>query len=131
MDEAADAAEFSAFHALNLEFHDFIVEATGNGRLIKTNRALVKEFQLFRTKRLDQREALIESNFEHRAIVEALRERDRLKCYDVSFQHVANGKRRMLSALDNPEYNAASEGLSRARAPRQKRRTISSKREKA
>jgi DNA-binding GntR family transcriptional regulator len=130
MDKAANATDFATFHSLNLEFHDFIVNATGNGRLIKTNRALVKEFQLFRTKRLDQREALIESNREHRAIIDALKKRDSLKCYDVSFQHVANGKQRMLNALDGLEHKP-SDVAQGTKAPTRQRRTESAKRKRA
>jgi DNA-binding GntR family transcriptional regulator len=101
MDRAAEAGDFSAFYLLNLEFHEFIVEATGNGRLIKMYRGLVKEFQLFRTHGLVQQGALVASNKEHRAIVDVLAKRDGGAAYDASFQHVANGKERMLKALDD------------------------------
>jgi DNA-binding GntR family transcriptional regulator len=101
MDGAANAADFSAFYPLNLEFHDVIVEATGNGRLMKTYRGLVKEFHLFRSHGLVQQGALMASNEEHRAIVDALKKNDAAACYAVSFHHVANGKQRMLTALDN------------------------------
>jgi DNA-binding GntR family transcriptional regulator len=99
MERAANDGDAANFHGLNLEFHDVIVDSSTNSRLIKMNRALVKEFQLFRTKRLEQRQALMESNKEHRAIIEALKKRDGRKAFDVSFQHVANGKKRMLAAL--------------------------------
>lgn len=100
MDRAARAADFAAFYLLNLELHDVIVEATGNSRLIKSYRSLVKEFQLFRTHGLVQQEALMDSSVEHRAIVEALTARDAQASYDASYRHVANGKQRMLIAFD-------------------------------
>jgi DNA-binding GntR family transcriptional regulator len=105
MDRAASAADFSAFYPLNVQFHDVIVEATGNNRLIKMYRGLVKEFHLFRTHGLVQQGALITSNKEHRAIVKSLEKRDAAECYRVSFQHVANGKQRMLTALDKLAAN--------------------------
>jgi DNA-binding GntR family transcriptional regulator len=55
MDKAAEAGDFRTFYPINLEFHDVILQLTGNGRLIKSYRALVKEFQLFRTHGLVER----------------------------------------------------------------------------
>ena len=103
MDRAAEAADHSAFYPLNLEFHDAIVEATGNNRLIKMYRGLVKEAHLFRTHGLVSQGAMVASNREHRAIIEALRKRNSRECYDASFQHVVNGKQRMLAALEKIE----------------------------
>jgi DNA-binding GntR family transcriptional regulator len=100
MEQAAEAEDFGKFYPLNLEFHDYIVRSTGNGRLTKMYRGLVKEFHLFRSHGLVQRDALLASNREHREIVEALKARDPQVSYDVSFRHVANGKRRMLMALE-------------------------------
>jgi DNA-binding GntR family transcriptional regulator len=106
MEQAAQAEDFAAFYALNLEFHDRIVQFTGNGRLLKSYRGLVKEFHLFRSHGLVQRAALMTSNIEHRAILDALRQRDARASYETSFEHVAKGKDRMLLALDD----LASEG---------------------
>ena len=101
MDRAAEAADFDIFYPINLEFHDTIVQATGNSRLVRVYRGLVKEFHLFRRHGLVVQDALIASNREHRGIVAALRRHDARGCYELSFQHVANGKQRMLSALDS------------------------------
>ncbi|RXZ36685.1 FCD domain-containing protein [Oxalobacteraceae bacterium CAVE-383] len=100
METAAEKADFARFYPLNVEFHDFIVRSTENGRLIKMYRALVKEFHLFRTHGLVQRSALLESNREHREIVEALKARDVATSYEASFRHVGQGKERMLFALN-------------------------------
>ena len=101
MERSAENADFARFYPVNLEFHDFIVRSTGNARLIKLYRGLVKEFHLFRTHGLVQRDSLLESNREHRDIVAALRAGDPMKSYQVSARHVGNGKSRMLSALDD------------------------------
>ena len=101
MEQAAESADFQRFYPINLEFHDFIVRATGNGRLIKLYRGLVKEFHLFRTHGVMQRPSLLESNDEHREIVAALKAKDASLAYLVSARHVGNGKARMLSALDD------------------------------
>jgi DNA-binding GntR family transcriptional regulator len=101
MEQAAENADFAKFYPINLEFHDYIVRATGNARLIKLYRGLVKEFHLFRTHGLVQRHALLDSNQEHREIVAALEAKDGTRSYDVSARHVGNGKERMLRALDS------------------------------
>jgi DNA-binding GntR family transcriptional regulator len=100
MEIAAENADFTKFYPLNVEFHDFIVRSTGNGRLVKMYRALVKEFHLFRTHGLVQRSALLESNCEHREILDALKAQNAQASYDASFRHVGLGKERMLFALN-------------------------------
>ncbi len=100
MEQAADAGDFPSFYPINLEFHDVILQLTGNSRLIKSYRSLVKEFQLFRTHGLVQGDALKESNHEHRAILAALEQRDAGAAYQASFQHVQHGKQRMFAAFD-------------------------------
>ncbi len=100
MDKAAEAGDFRTFYPINLEFHDVILQLTGNGRLIKSYRALVKEFQLFRTHGLVQSDALRESNQEHHAILAALERRDAAGAYEASFGHVQHGKQRMFAAFD-------------------------------
>jgi DNA-binding GntR family transcriptional regulator len=100
MEQAAESEDFQRFYPINLEFHDYIVRATGNARLIKLYRGLVKEFHLFRTHGLVQRASLLESNREHREIFAALKAKDGLQAYLFSARHVGNGKERMLSALD-------------------------------
>jgi DNA-binding GntR family transcriptional regulator len=101
MGEAAENADFARFYPINLEFHDCIVRATGNARLMKLYRGLVKEFHLFRTHGLVQRDSLLASNQEHRDILAALKLGDGLKAYQASAHHVGNGKERMLRALDD------------------------------
>lgn len=106
MDRAAAAGDFQSFYHANLEFHDLIVASTGNSRLIKLYRGLVKEFHLFRAHGLVQADAQRTSNDEHRAILAALEARDADAAYETSFRHVINGKARMLTALDNLHAHA-------------------------
>jgi DNA-binding GntR family transcriptional regulator len=100
MEESALTGDFRSFYPVNLEFHDIILELTGNSRLIKSYRALIKEFQLFRTHGLVQPNALRESNQEHREILDALERRDSAAAYSTSFRHVQHGKQRMFAAFD-------------------------------
>lgn len=118
MDKSAEAGDFRSFYPVNLQFHDIILQLTGNSRLIKGYRALVKEFQLFRTHGLVLSDALRESNQEHHAILAALEQRDSAAAYDASFRHVQHGKQRMFAAFDKLTQAGASprvdEGLQRA-----------------
>ncbi|WP_206954501.1 GntR family transcriptional regulator [Trinickia acidisoli] len=100
MQDAAEKGDFSRFDPLNLEFHDYIVRSTGNSRLLKQYRAFVKEFHLFRVHGMVQRGALLESNEEHREIVNTLKSHDSRRSYETSFTHVSKGKERMLLSLD-------------------------------
>jgi DNA-binding GntR family transcriptional regulator len=107
MQDAAEKGDFSRFDPLNLEFHDYIVRSTGNSRLIKLYRGFVKEFHLFRVHGLVQRGALLQSNEEHREIVNALKAQDANLSYETSFSHVSKGKERMLMALDGMTKSGA------------------------
>jgi DNA-binding GntR family transcriptional regulator len=100
MEQAATADDHQGFNPLNLEFHEAMVEMTGNSRLLKTYRDLVKEFHLFRSHGLVQQGSLTSSNAEHRRMLEALAAGDPEGAYRAGSQHVANGKQRMMKALD-------------------------------
>lgn len=101
MEQAAQSGDFDTFHALNLGFHDAIVRATANSRVIKLYSSLVKEFHLLRTHGSTQSPALTESNREHREIVAALKAGDSRRSYEASFQHVNRGKQHMLLTFDD------------------------------
>ena len=117
MDKAAEAGDFRSFYPVNLEFHDVILQLTGNSRLIKSYRALVKEFQLFRTHGLVQSDALRESNQEHHAILAALEQRDAGAAYAASFRHVQHGKQRMFAAFDKLTEASGTRGTEPSHRP--------------
>ena len=119
MDSAAKGEDFTRFSKLNLDFHDCIVSATGNSRLLKIYRSLVKEFSLFRVHALVQRDGLMQSNQEHRRIVRALKSHDPVACFEASFEHVQHGKQRMLQAVQGwkrPGGEGARKPSARSRA---------------
>ena len=100
MEKAARAEDMRRFGKVNTEFHDCIVRSTGNTRLTKLYRGLVKEFQLFRVHAVVQKGSLLASNKEHREIVRALKAGDTSLSYRISSGHVEHGKQRMLAALE-------------------------------
>jgi hypothetical protein len=60
------------YHALNLAFHDRIVDFVGNRKLIDLYRRLVKELSLFRRANLADGQQIPVSVQEHRAILKAI-----------------------------------------------------------
>jgi len=100
--EQMDAAAISLddYYPLNLQFHDLMVEFTGNERLIAAYRQLVKELHLFRARGLVQGGGLAVSNAEHRDMVAAIRARDPARAFEVAYRHVEFGKARMVAALE-------------------------------
>lgn len=100
MEQAAGAEDARRFGEVNTAFHDCIVRSTGNGRLTRLYRGLVKEFQLFRVHAIVQQGSLAASNQEHREIVLALKAGDAGLSHRISSGHVEHGKRRMLAALE-------------------------------
>jgi phosphonate utilization transcriptional regulator len=72
MEQALKAKDARAYHLLNLQFHDRLVELAGNRKLTAIYRKLIKELSLFR--RLDPTEGALmpPSAGEHRQIVKAI-----------------------------------------------------------
>jgi phosphonate utilization transcriptional regulator len=72
MEKAASAADIDAYYRANVEFHDRLVELTGNSKLLVTYRRLVNELSLFRRATLAQAGTLPVSTREHRDIVDRI-----------------------------------------------------------
>ncbi|APX91548.1 hypothetical protein BWR19_00470 [Halomonas sp. 1513] len=96
MEEAARANDFDRYYAPNLTFHDFLVSATGNRRLITTYHDLVRQLHLFRSRGLVSGDGMLDSNREHREIVTALEARDALRSLEAMTGHVEAGQLRAL-----------------------------------
>ncbi len=98
MDEAARARDFDAYYPLNLSFHRYIIEATGNPVLANHYLDLVKQMHLFRARSLGPGGGLSVSNAEHREMVEAVARRDPAAAREAFAHHVIRAKRRLLAA---------------------------------
>lgn len=95
MDEATAAHDLRRYHALNLRFHDLLVEFAGNARLAEAYRLLTKELLLFRLRGLQDGGGFAVSNTEHRAVLEAVAARDRDRAGRLLRQHAARSRARM------------------------------------
>jgi DNA-binding GntR family transcriptional regulator len=98
MDGLAEKESLDDYYPVNLKFHQLILNASGNKRLLSDYAALIKELHLFRARGLLHGGGLHRSNLEHREIVAALHAHDPDLAFRAAFQHVQNGKERMLHA---------------------------------
>jgi phosphonate utilization transcriptional regulator len=101
--EAATAGEdLKRYHALNLSFHDLLVEYAGNERLSETYRLLTKELLLFRLRGLQDGGGFAVSSAEHKAILKAIAARDPERAGRLLRRHATDSRARMhkAAALD-------------------------------
>jgi phosphonate utilization transcriptional regulator len=96
MEQAARADDADAYHLLNLEFHDQVVEYAGNRKMSSIYRKLVKELALARRRNLSDEQALPHSAAEHRQIVKAIASGDPDAAGRALFEHAEASKQRML-----------------------------------
>ena len=99
MEEAAGVQAVAAYHALNLKFHDMLVECAGNARLTESYRVLTKALLLFRLRGLQDGGGITVSNTEHRAVVEAFESRDAKRAGLLLRRHAAQSRARMHKAV--------------------------------
>ncbi len=99
METAARAGDFESYYPLNLEFHQTIVQSTGNAALLAEYQRFVKKMHLFRAKSLVQGGGLAVSNREHREMVDALASGDVERAHAAHWRHVERAKARMLAAV--------------------------------
>ena len=72
MEQAVAAQDAQRYHLLNLQFHDRLVEMTGNRKLTAIYRKLIKELSLFRRLNLADGWLMPASASEHQHIVQAI-----------------------------------------------------------
>lgn len=97
MEQAAKRNKPDAYHLLNLEFHDRMIEFTGNRKMAAIYRKLVKELSLARWRNLAQHQVLPHSAAEHREILKAIVAGDAENAGRLLYQHAMESKQRMLS----------------------------------
>jgi phosphonate utilization transcriptional regulator len=98
MDEATATQDIKSYHALNLKFHDMLVDFAGNARLTESYRQLTKGLLLFRLRGLQDGGGFAVSNNEHKAVVEAVAARDCARAGHLLRQHAVESRARMHKA---------------------------------
>ena len=96
MEKAVKAGDADAYHLLNLEFHDALVEFAGNRKLTSLYRRLINELSLFRRLNLAEARVLPLSVADHRAIVKAIASGDADAAGRAMRDHVLGSKERTL-----------------------------------
>ena len=107
MDRAAQARDFDAYYPLNLAFHRYVIESTGNPVLAGHYLDLVKQMHLFRARSLGPGGGLAVSNAEHREMVEAVARRNPEAARQAFANHVIRAKQRLLAAEKKDSAGAA------------------------
>ncbi len=96
MEQAVKSDDADAYHRLNLEFHDRLVEFAGNRKMAALYRKLVKELALFRRRNLADSGVLPHSAAEHRAILKTIAAGDAELAGRAMYDHVMESKLRAL-----------------------------------
>jgi len=99
MDSAAKRADIDSYYPLNLEFHDTLLNLTGNQTLRLLYRSLVKHLHLFRRKGLLGEGSMRISNEEHRLVVAAVERQDPVGAGLTMRTHVLSAKQRLIAAV--------------------------------
>jgi phosphonate utilization transcriptional regulator len=96
--KVAGRRDINGYHALNLRFHDLLLEYAGNSRLTESYRPLTKALLLFRLRGLQDGGGFAVSNTEHSAVVQALAARDGARAGRLLRRHAALSRARMHKA---------------------------------
>ncbi len=105
MADAIKANGLEAYYPLNLEFHKALMEGAGNPRLAAIYSGMDKELHLFRRHSLESIPELMESNTEHRAIVDALSAANAEQAGLAMKQHILGGRRRLLRSIGQTDHH--------------------------
>lgn len=98
MDGATRMQDIKSYHALNLKFHDMLVDFAGNARLNESYRLLTKGLLLFRLRGLQDGGGFAVSNTEHKAVVQAIAARDCARAGRLLRRHASESRARMHKA---------------------------------
>ncbi|MBK9441462.1 MAG: phosphonate utilization associated transcriptional regulator [Comamonadaceae bacterium] len=114
MTHAVSQKNIDVYYQLNLQFHDRLVELTGNRRLLAIYRKLIKELTLFRQLNLRDAGVLPLSEQGHRQIVNAIASGNAESAGRAMADHVGGSKQRM---LDNKQRMASGQALASSVRP--------------
>ncbi|MDP2399515.1 MAG: FCD domain-containing protein [Burkholderiales bacterium] len=100
METACAADKTSAYHELNVVFHERMVEMTGNRKLLEIYRRLLGELSLYRSHSLGQPGAMQRSINEHRGFLESFRRGDSDAAGKAMRDHILASGERMQQACE-------------------------------
>jgi phosphonate utilization transcriptional regulator len=108
MHAAGRTRDVDAYFPLNIEFHELLAQAAGNGALLDNYRRVVNQLNLFRRETLARNaEHIPVSTRDHEAIVEAVARGDGAEAERLLFEHVIDSRERLHAALRSPRAGDA------------------------
>jgi phosphonate utilization transcriptional regulator len=111
MDRTTAGMDVKHYHALNLRFHDMLVEFAGNARLLESYRLLTKGLLLFRLRGLQDGGGFAVSNTEHKSVVAAIAARDGATAGRLLRRHAVESRARMHKAADTSPVSMSPSSL--------------------
>ncbi len=100
MEAACAAGDATAYHELNVVFHERMVEMTGNRKLLEIYRRLLNELALYRRHSLGQPGAMQRSVAEHRSFLKSIRRGDGDAAGKAMRDHILASSERMQQARE-------------------------------
>jgi DNA-binding GntR family transcriptional regulator len=97
--EAASKGEMARYFALNLDFHDRMIQMTNNATLLEFYRLVIGRMHLMRRHNFSVAVGVESSNAEHREILAALKTRDPIIAGVAMRDHVMKAYHRLTSLL--------------------------------
>lgn len=101
MEQAAAAGDGSAYFALNISFHEHVVACSRNSQVEKVYLTQTRKLQLTRRRAFDHAGTMLESNAEHRLILDAILAGDHILARDRAEAHSRTGRSRFLKAIEH------------------------------
>ncbi len=97
--EGSDRRDINAIVETDANFHDIIYRACRNDRLVQIITHLKEQIQRFRTTSLSQPGRSRDALSEHRAIVEAISDRNAEQARALAREHIENAEQSLLNAM--------------------------------
>ncbi|CAH1660955.1 FCD domain-containing protein [Chelatococcus asaccharovorans] len=101
MKEAASKRSMKEYADLNVRFHQFIVDASGNGKLKEIYDGIIMTLTMYRNTTLVRGNSLEVSLMEHSRIVNAICSGDPVEARQAMIDHVESSQRRMHATQDD------------------------------
>jgi len=108
MENLLKAGDSIAYSEVDLKFHDTIVNASRNSRLIKMRKNISDQAQRYRISSLRITKRLKESYREHQKILNAFKAKDAKKADSLSQKHIQNALNNILKKVIEKENNGPS-----------------------
>lgn len=97
LDDTAARGDMTLYFSLNIDFHDRIVEMTGNATMLEFYRRVIDRMHLLRRRYFSVTHDSHASQQEHHAIIDALATRDPERTASTMRAHVGRGYQRLVA----------------------------------